>query len=114
MHDQQNIKNIQGCLEWTGRADIMDSLVVGSISDGFFVWEQVKDQVYSPFPANDTESGKKVGSRAKWSIQASYGEFKRMPSVALPLGLKWIEAACTTCCKYDSPIFQNNFPSRSN
>jgi hypothetical protein len=35
---------------------------------------------------------KKVGSREKWSIHTYYGEFKRIPSAALPSAFKWLEA----------------------
>jgi len=88
------------------------SSVAGSKSDGFFVVEQLKEHVYLfPYGQMTLSVAKKVGSREKWSIQTYYGEFKRISSVALPSALKRIQAACTTCRKYESPIFQNNFTS---
>jgi hypothetical protein len=85
----------QKSLEWTGKADIVGSSIAGSKSDGFFVWEQLKDNVYPvPYRQMTLIVSKKVGSREKWSIQTHHGEFKRISSVALPSALKWIEAAC--------------------
>ena len=76
----------------------MGSSVAGPKSDGLLVWEQLKDHVYSfPYGKMTLSVVKNVGSREKWSIHTYYGEFKRIPSVAMPSALKWIEAACTTC-----------------